>query len=101
MDKNSINEKIIYLKDKGDYQSLISEVKLSLRDMEISLREFAMNLVTKSEFSNWNREVKIGHIEAINDSIFEESNDANVKALHNMAQKLNELSKNITEDNTM
>ena len=98
---NSKRDSIIHLADKQDYKSILIESITELSDIEIKLKELALNLLSKSEYSNWNKGVQIGHIEKVNDDVFVNSDDANIKGLFEMSVKISELKKKVTEDNKL
>lgn len=101
MKPNSKRDKIIHLTVKQDYKSLLTESIVTLSDTEIKLKECALNLLSKSEYSQWSKQVQIGYIENINDDVFFNSDDTNVKNLYKMSIKINELINKVTEDNKL
>mgnify|MGYP000179399584 CR=1 FL=1 len=96
---NSRRDNIIHLTDKQGYKSILIDSVAEQSDMEIRLKEFALNLLSKSEYSNWNKSVQIGHIEKVNDDVFVNSDDANVKILFEVSMKIRDLKIKVTEDN--
>ena len=95
---NSKSENIIHLTDKMEYKAILASSVVELQSMEIKLKEIGLNLLTKSEYSNWDKNVDSGHIEELDDSVFENSSDKYVKEFYKLATITSDLLERISKD---
>ena len=98
MKPNPKHHNIINLSDRKAYNSILVESVAELSRVEIRLKEIALNLLSKSEYSNWNKGIQIGQIKEINDFVFETSNDIIVKGMFSLSLKVSELKEKVARD---
>ena len=99
MKRNSKLNNVIHLADRQAYNDILNESITELSNIEIRLKEIALNLLAKSEYSDWSKGIQTGEIQEISDEIFENSSDSNVRGLFDLALKVYEIKKKVTEDN--